>query len=55
MTIKITRRFVIEFSATSLVIGIPYVGQICFGRQLTELDHWKTLRNADHVLAHENR
>lgn len=45
MTFKITRRFVIEISSTSLFITVPYVGQFVLGRQVSPLDRWKSLRN----------
>ncbi len=45
MTLRFTRRFLIEVSPTSLYIAVPYVGQFFFGRQLTSLDRWKALRN----------
>ena len=49
VTLRITRRFIIEISPTSLFIGIPYVGQFFFGQQLTALDRWKTLRNPSRI------
>ena len=45
MTLRITRRFFIEVSPTSLHIAVPYVGQFFFGQRLTALDRWKALRN----------
>ncbi len=46
MTIRITRRFVIEISSTSLYIGIPYIAQIFLGQKPTDLERWKALRRA---------
>jgi len=45
MTIRLTRRFVIEITSTSLLVNVPYVGQLSFGQRLTPLDRWKALRN----------